>query len=58
MRALFFLAVALALLVAQACIVGVGLFAPHVSAQYRAFFIDHTITDWVREPLPGLSRSE
>jgi hypothetical protein len=58
MRATLILAVALGLLVAQAGIVGVGLFAPKVTAQYRAFFIDQTITDWVREPIPLLSRSD
>jgi hypothetical protein len=49
MRARMFLALAVILLLAQAGIVGVGLFVPRVSAQYRAFFIDHTTTDWVRE---------
>jgi hypothetical protein len=56
MRARMILAVALLLLLAQAGIVGVGLFAPRVSAQYRAFFIDHTTTDWVREPAGGVWR--
>jgi hypothetical protein len=50
MRPWLILAASLFLLAAQAGIVGLGLFAPHVSAQYRAFFIDHTTTDWVREP--------
>jgi hypothetical protein len=56
MRAPLILALALLLLLAQACIVGVGLFAPRVSAQYRAFFIDRTTTDWVREPAGGMWR--
>lgn len=44
------LALAVLLLLAQAGIVAIGLFAPRVSAQYRAFFIAHTITAWVAEP--------
>ena len=46
MRRYLILAVALALLTAQAMIVGIGLFAPNVSQEYRAFFIDHTQTEW------------
>lgn len=52
MRTVLTLAAALVLLVAQAAIVGMGLFRPHVSPQYRAFFIDHTITTWERETSP------
>ena len=50
MRGALILLLALLLLAGQAAIVGVGLFAPKVSPQYRAFFIDHTTTEWVREP--------
>ncbi len=50
MRASLTLAAALVLLVAQATIVLVGLLAPNVTPQYRAFFIDHTTTEWTREP--------
>ena len=40
------LIVAIVLLLAQAGIVAAGLFAPHVSPAYRAYFIDHTATEW------------
>lgn len=50
MRGIVALALALALFAAQAAIVGIGLFAPHVTAQYRAVFIDKITEDWVREP--------
>jgi hypothetical protein len=53
MRPILVLALALLLLTLQAAILGLGLFAPHVSPQYRAFFIDHTSTDWQAEPLSG-----
>lgn len=47
------LAVSITLLALQAMIVVIGLFRPEVSRQYQAFFIDHTITDWLREtPMP------
>lgn len=49
MRGIAALIAALVLFAAQAAIVAVGLFAPDVSAQYRAFFIDKTTTVWVRE---------
>jgi hypothetical protein len=50
MRGIAALVLALVLFVAQAAIVAVGLFAPNVSPQYRAVFIDKTAVDWVREP--------
>jgi hypothetical protein len=50
MRGIAALVLALVLFVAQAAIVAVGLFAPNVSPQYRAVFIDKTEVDWVREP--------
>lgn len=50
MRTAVVLLASVVLLALQAGIVGVGLFAPRVTPQYRAFFIDHTTTDWVREP--------
>lgn len=50
MRAMAALALALALFAAQAAIVAIGLFAPNVTQQYRAVFIDKTTTQWVREP--------
>jgi len=40
------LLLAIILLIAQAAIVAMGLFAPHVSAQYRAFFIEHSSSEW------------
>ena len=49
MRGILSLVAALVLFAAQAAIVAVGLFAPDVSAQYRAFFIDRTTSEWVRE---------
>ena len=50
MRHFVILAVALVLLAAQAGIVGLGPFAPQVSAQYRSVFIEHKTLDWVTEP--------
>jgi hypothetical protein len=50
MRAKLILFVALLLLLAQAGIVGVGLFHAQVTPQYRAVFIDRSASDWVREP--------
>lgn len=50
MRGIAALVLALALFAAHATIVGIGLFAPDVSAQYRAVFIDRSTTAWVREP--------
>ena len=50
MRGMAAFALALALFVAQATIVAIGLFAPHVTPQYRAFFIDKTTAEWAREP--------
>jgi hypothetical protein len=50
MRGIAAFVLALVLFAAQAAIVAVGLFAPDVSPQYRAFFIEKTTTDWVREP--------
>jgi hypothetical protein len=44
------LVLALVLFAAQAAVVGIGLFAPNVTAQYRAFFIDKITAVWVREP--------
>jgi hypothetical protein len=46
MRAYLILAIAIPLLLAQAGIVAIGLFAPHVSPQYRAFFIEHSTDEW------------
>ena len=40
------LILALFLLAAQALIVGLSLFAPRVSADYRAYFIEHSIHEW------------
>lgn len=54
MRAGVILALALVLIALQAAILGVGLFAPRVTAQYRAYFIDQTVDTWVREKRPGL----
>lgn len=50
MRAAILLAVAFVLVGAQAAIVVIGLFRPNVSAHYRAFFIDHTVSVWTGEP--------
>lgn len=50
MRGIAALVLAVLLFAAQAAIVAVGLFAPDVSPQYRAFFIDRSTTPWVREP--------
>jgi hypothetical protein len=45
------LAVAAVLMVLQAGILAIGLFAPRVSPGYRAFFIDHSSDIW---PAPKL----
>jgi hypothetical protein len=37
---------ALVLIAAQAAILGIGLFAPNVSPQYRAYFLEHTTKVW------------
>ena len=37
---------ALLLIAAQALILGLGLFAPQVSSDYRAYFIEHSIHAW------------
>lgn len=37
---------ALMLIAAQALILGLGLFAPRVSPEYRAFFIEHSLQEW------------
>ncbi len=46
MRPYIILGLAVLLLLAQAGVVALGLFAPHVSAQYRAFFIERSTTEW------------
>jgi len=46
MRPYITLLLAIFLLAAQATIVALGLFAPRVSPEYRAFFIEHTETVW------------
>jgi hypothetical protein len=43
------LLLAVTLLAAQAAIVALALFAPRVSPEYRAFFIDHTEQEWQGE---------
>jgi len=40
------LILACAVLAAQAIILALSLFAPRVSPEYRAFFIEHTATVW------------
>ena len=40
------LILALILLIAQAAIVALALFAPRVSTAYRAYFLDHTAAEW------------
>ena len=47
------LILALMLIAAQTLILGLGLFAPRVSPEYRAFFLDHTSTEWRGEGSSG-----
>jgi hypothetical protein len=46
MRPYLILALTLLLLLGQAAIVGLGMFAPKVSENYRAVFIEHSRKNW------------
>ena len=50
MKRYLILALALILLGGQAAVVGIAIFKPHVSLQYRAFFIDRSSTIWNSTP--------